>query len=1528
MRCPRCGTENQDNSIACKKCNLQLKRVCPKCRTPNDRRNIYCGSCGLKLVNICQRCKNPNPPAQKYCGNCGFKIVNFCSNCGYNNQVGQKFCGNCATRLIPDAPHPEHSRKGVTDPNSPIHASAELSQRKPANMQPPKPKYIEKPQANIPVNSHEAKPPIPQTRDKKQLQESAESHALQKSPSTDLIKAESTALEPQHTTEIAKIQPPIEEDLTQHIETEGLDYPDPIQPTHFDQEDEDELVFPLQMDKVVTPIEEPEADRYEQIDEFIPPKTKEKQEQEDQQQSQQEPHIIPDGQKPHHDIGKPHIPEHEEYHEDLEIPAEVNRKVYPVEEPGVHPQKEEIREVDFPDQDNIQEHEQQISHQEDISTVSSEPFDESPEDLLQDAQTLVEESFESEELPQSLILPPELERFAFMSAEVANYSTLYEKYDKELVSQILEKLWDIADELAKGAQEELYKVSDSKQVIAFAHTENKKASCMQAVSLAADLFNSVKMLNAQLATVIDDEIKVKIGIAFNDSETSSELERSIASAWSIIVSEEVKEETEDAYEYDIVGPLPIGNQMVKFYKYKYVESVPYMPMSEELVESEPVSAQPEGMPAADQVASPPPNQTPDKNKEEEKPQPTEVKRYKRPEIIAMLTEALEKTPQENKGRFISLVAEDGMGKTHFGRMIQQSLEQDKYALVNVKCNYQERMVPLSAAKELARNLFGIPSIVSDPDGVRKVVDDSVKGIMGESPQISQVFSSFILNDENAGIHKEHIINAFLGIFNAFCQSRTLVLLVDDYEYIDSASKEIFEQLFMRNILSLKVLFIATHQPSLDLKVDNSLIFNNINYTAIGIAKLEQNELDSLIQELIGSPIQIPDTVKQDIFNISKGIPLIIENVIYLMYELGVIANGEQGPIYNAEAAANWKVPENIQRVLQERFQRLSQVNQSAFNILQIASALGPKFSASLLKGITNMDDNFNEIIQFLSSLGYLVFEAPDTLVFKHYSYRDMMYFALIPNENKPQFHTQVLSFLETQVQSGARLDLAMLASHAEIGTKFNKALKYWNIVANRALSYGFNDAYKEIMEHYLELLERVNLQNKDTLRLEAMETMAKTSIDTDPEFAIKTLNDIIIAKEQAQDTIKLIELRGYLSCAYESLGKWDESLEETQKSLDSINSETMPLEYTAVLCSKIAPMEQKGYVGWIVNTCQNRIIPVLQKSLQAYDESCGIPQQELIKLYLNTQIAYAYALGLMGHGEATNLLKNQIIPELEKSGMKDLQMRAQIRLAKIYALHGQVKDAEAILTQTRDFLSKIPGTHPLALLWGDAACQLNMEMGSWQVLQQLIPGVKTQAEELKNYNTMALIKLCESLLIQISGDIEAAEESFGDLMNFSSTNKLANYALISWYFLASQRLSSNSLDKAEEIINNALQIAQKPDINNVNASISLRRLLAEVYIKRGALEQAAAIANEAMTMANNLANKSQIAKISLTLAQLHQTVIQPNNPNNQTEAKEAKAHLNNAKALFEGLGNPAHVKRVDMMLETLKQTCQQMGINI
>ncbi len=72
--CSQCGTDNEENSAVCSKCNAAFKKKCSQCNAEVKAGQRFCSSCGESLIKICKKCSAELSKDSKFCSFCGTEM--------------------------------------------------------------------------------------------------------------------------------------------------------------------------------------------------------------------------------------------------------------------------------------------------------------------------------------------------------------------------------------------------------------------------------------------------------------------------------------------------------------------------------------------------------------------------------------------------------------------------------------------------------------------------------------------------------------------------------------------------------------------------------------------------------------------------------------------------------------------------------------------------------------------------------------------------------------------------------------------------------------------------------------------------------------------------------------------------------------------------------------------------------------------------------------------------------------------------------------------------------------------------------------------------------------------------------------------------------------------------------------------------------------------------------------------------------------------------------------------------------------
>src|SRR6185295_17636524 len=186
------------------------------------------------------------------------------------------------------------------------------------------------------------------------------------------------------------------------------------------------------------------------------------------------------------------------------------------------------------------------------------------------------------------------------------------------------------------------------------------------------------------------------------------------------------------------------------------------------------------------------------------------------------------------------------------------------------CSELDSVVTVSAALEQRLNSTGsCPALV--PAALRSVVDLPV--------------NEATWTEAEPGFRRRHVINSIKFIIGNTAKSFPLVLLVEDFHWIDAESAYVIEQL-ADDMAGLHLLMLATARS-----VSPPLTIGR-NQTRIELAALDDAAGAELLDGLLGTEAGLSG-LKKRLLSHTGGIPIFIEEVVRRLTDTGALI-GERG----------------------------------------------------------------------------------------------------------------------------------------------------------------------------------------------------------------------------------------------------------------------------------------------------------------------------------------------------------------------------------------------------------------------------------------------------------------------------------------------------------------------------------------------------------------------------------------------------------------------------------------------------------
>ncbi len=387
---------------------------------------------------------------------------------------------------------------------------------------------------------------------------------------------------------------------------------------------------------------------------------------------------------------------------------------------------------------------------------------------------------------------------------------------------------------------------------------------------------------------------------------------------------------------------------------------------------------------------------------------------------------------------VVIIGEAGIGKSRLIDEFQRRLDKTSFTVTQGYCESYLGAVPLQPFLQVIRNALGWRTEV----GV-KANDAAISAALGAWRDPSALalvpLVSALLGGPGAAVAATAAASQVTTIVNLIvllAQQQPLVLILDDWQWADDASRQVLDALAERNLPMLVVL--ASRPGS-----DDVLALSHAQ--VLRLEPLESAEAQGAIAAWL------PDSdpfVTQEIFRQSGGSPLFIEELCHAAAAGGDIAAAASiAPRGNGVAWINALVSS-----------RLARLPKTQADCLRLAAVAGNVFSVSLLAQLPPLlqlqeADELSPLLEALAEQDFLVSAGqPGMLRFKHALTREAVY-ATVDIEHRRALHRVIGESLEASVEGhDAFASLEALAYHFDAASLSEKAVQFAEAAGDKALA--------------------------------------------------------------------------------------------------------------------------------------------------------------------------------------------------------------------------------------------------------------------------------------------------------------------------------------------------------------------------------------------------------------------------------------------------------------------------------------------
>lgn len=434
--------------------------------------------------------------------------------------------------------------------------------------------------------------------------------------------------------------------------------------------------------------------------------------------------------------------------------------------------------------------------------------------------------------------------------------------------------------------------------------------------------------------------------------------------------------------------------------------------------------------------------------------------------------------REHGGRCVALCAEPGVGKSRLVSRFLQEIDPVQFNILGTACDSHNRSTAYLPFSDIMRCWLNVQDSDSQLDIAQKLRDRVSH--MSETVTKHLSVYHFLLdlpiqnkswNSLEPAQKRQQARKAFRALLEELASHKPLVILLEDLHWIDSESQTLLEQL-IESVHEHSIMLIVTYRPEYQAS------WVNDNVSLQELKPFTDLESSDYLKGVLGKDGSLA-SLRSEIGKRCEGNPLYIEEMIHHLMDSNLIW-GEPGHYTSGLDSLPDSLPLTIHSVISTRIDRRSKL---AKNILQAASAIGQRFSTTLLDYITDIPRDYaKHAIDELVESG-LVVQVNDLInddyQFKHALVHQVTYDS-IPRERKRLTHASLVNAIESLFKERLEEHIYRLAEHAYLGQYWHKAVEYYLKACYHAIGRSSHHQAVLLLDRGLEALRHLPL-NKDTL---------------------------------------------------------------------------------------------------------------------------------------------------------------------------------------------------------------------------------------------------------------------------------------------------------------------------------------------------------------------------------------------------------------------------------------------------------------
>lgn len=871
-------------------------------------------------------------------------------------------------------------------------------------------------------------------------------------------------------------------------------------------------------------------------------------------------------------------------------------------------------------------------------------------------------------------------------------------------------------------------------------------------------------------------------------------------------------------------------------------------------------------------------------------------------------------------KIISLSGQKGVGKSIVLKSAMNELKANQITWLYGECNPISQLSPCGLIQDILLTFFNVTNFCSDSLKLKK---DSQKFFQTEFSTLTNEEIFNLLNFlyptnhayyENILINKEKTFAFLEKVFSTIIENNEAVFVIDNFEAIDGLSYEFLHRLLNSDLVkkTFKVLLTYSElRPAIGYLYSQNL--KEKVYLDIALNTFDRSQMDSFIHQFIPAEKGLEGRIKLQLYENSLGNPAVLEQMVNFLIEAEMI-NGAYPPA----------VPKTFRDVVEARLNYLKENNLTAFKTLCASAILGMKFYPSILKEIfDNTEEETVTNLEYLQKSCYIIQSNEFAYTFKN----SMIWTSVLELIKKDENFTAIAEKAFAVYSNYTLSSTSMLAVIAQNLDKKVESFNIWTQNIKIASHIGDTNLYIISQKQCLTMIDNLETIDVELVKGNIHERLGKLLTQSNPKEALEYLPRAIIKASEQENTIKEIELTGYLASCCISLGDYFATIECIDTVIDRIDDQ-FELEIAMLKSRKLDALLNIGSCGQIINLVDNEIMPVFEKYINAKPHK-NISIESLYEAWLKTYLMLANALVFQGNNRSFEVLATLF--DLFKKNAFDNKLficKAKLSLALANTIKGDVVASEVILEELIKLYKTDIMDNEAISRWNLINILNNFTHKKYTGLKDELFQVVTFANNINDNFTKNILKTLLGKIFKDEENAKQAIEIYGEQITYFAKEKNAMGALLTWYLIAEADLIIDGPEKSLEVAQKALEVAQSPKINNYLFIAMYNKIIAEAYMAKSDYESAKVYIEKAIMVARKFELLDLLAKLYLLYGKYLQDIALVKSDLQGDYVIGASNMYKKALLIAQTIKNENLTRKVEQAKTVLNSFCQLNGIII